>query len=91
MGIHVKDADEPATTYFCGMAALECRGLTSLWQILSLTMLPEKSHPEVMGDELSSYVPPFEVDVSSCDWPPPEPPPPELPPRTGVAGRAVTA
>lgn len=80
-------ADEPAASYFCGVAALECRGLTSLWQILSLTMVPEKSGPEIMGPDLVSNVPLFDLVVCSCDLRPPEPPP-----RIGVAGfRAVPA
>ena len=74
-------------SYFCGIAALECKGLTSLFQILSLTMLPEKSCPEIVGEDMSSNVPAFDVLVCSCEWPPPEPPP-----RIGVAGfRAVQA
>ncbi len=82
-----QDADERAPSYFCGIAALECQGLTSLFQILSLTMLPEKSCPEIEGEDMSSNVPAFDVLVCSCEWPPPEPPP-----RIGVAGfRAVQA
>ena len=43
---------KPASRYFCGIAALECQGLTSLFQILSLTMLPEKSCPEIVGEDM---------------------------------------
>jgi hypothetical protein len=82
-----QNADAPAASYFCGIAALECQGLTSLWQIFSMTLLPEKSGPEIMGEDLRSKVSPFDLVVCSCDWPPPEPPP-----RIGVAGfRAVLA
>lgn len=81
------DSDEASASYFCGIAALECRGLTSLWQILSVTMLPDKACPEVMGQDLMTQVPAFDQVVCSCAWPPPEPPP-----RIGVAGfRAVQA
>ena len=82
-----QDTDDSAPSYFCGIAALECQGLTSLFQILSLTMLPEKSCPEIVGEDMSSSMPAFDVLVCSCEWPPPEPPP-----RIGVAGfRAVQA
>lgn len=81
------NSDKTPATYFCGIAALECHGLTSLWQILSLTMLPDKACPEVMGQDLMSQVPAFDLVVCSCDSLPPEPPP-----RIGVAGfRAVSA
>ncbi|MEZ6132276.1 MAG: hypothetical protein R3C59_26745 [Planctomycetaceae bacterium] len=86
-GDQQENGDEPVAGYFCGIAALECQGLTSLWQILSLTMLPERSQPEITGDGWSANVPTFNSSVYCCDLSPPEPPP-----RIGVAGvRAVTA
>lgn len=76
-----QSAGNPRATYFCGISALECQGLTSLWQILSMTMLPEPLRPEVVGPNLLSNVPEFDLVVCSCDWPAPEPPP-----RIGVVG-----
>jgi hypothetical protein len=61
--------------YLCGISALECQGLTSLWQILSMTLLSESDAPKVCGTGLSTGVPTYDPVICSCEWPPPEPPP----------------
>jgi len=61
--------------YVLGISALECKGLNSLWQILSLSMLTERAvHFVGPNDRCSRLY--FDVaKLSSCELPPPDPPP----------------
>jgi hypothetical protein len=65
----------------CVVSALECQGLISLWQILSVTMIPDHVRMTLCCFGTGEFLSSVESIWLSCDWPPPEPPP-----RIGVAG-----
>ena len=75
------DNDQPKTIrrraarYVLGISALECQGLTTLWQILSSTILPDLLRPEIAGCEGGSFIAAFEFLMSGRDRPAPEPQP----------------
>lgn len=67
--------------FVLGFSALECHGLTSLWQILSVTMLPSVARIHVTGPALETTLLPVSDRLPCLEVMPPEPPP-----RIGVAG-----
>lgn len=76
------EVSSEAASHFCGIAVLECRGLSSLWQILSLTMLSNSVELEECSAAIVQSTNVADDLLPKCERLPPEPPP-----IIGVAGQ----